>query len=99
MKILGFLGSPRLAGICARLLDSALAGTASRGAEVKRVDLVRLDIRHCMGCCKCMFDDPALPIGRCPLPDDMAGLLEEYIGADGYIMACPVYDGSVTSSS
>jgi multimeric flavodoxin WrbA len=50
-----------------------------------------------MGCCKCLFDDPALPIGRCPLKDDMAAILEEYIQADGYILASPVYDGSVTA--
>lgn len=97
VKVLGFLGSPRLGGICARLLDCALEGAASNGAEVKRFDLIKLDIRHCMGCCNCMFDDPSLKIGRCPLPDDMAKILEEYLTADGYIMASPVYDGSVTS--
>ncbi|MCX8043496.1 MAG: flavodoxin family protein [Desulfobacterota bacterium] len=97
MKVIGFLGSPRLSGICARLLDCALAGAASKGAEIKRFDLIKMDIRHCMGCCKCMFDDPSLKIGRCPLSDDMATILEEYLAADGYIMASPVYDGSVTS--
>ena len=97
MKVLGFLGSPRLGGICARLLDCALAGAANNGAEVKRYDLIKLDIRHCMGCCMCMFDDPSRKIGSCPLPDDMAHILQEYIAADGYIMASPVYDGSVTA--
>jgi len=97
MHIIGFMGSPRLKGICARLLDKTLEGAASTGASVKRFDLIRLNVQHCMGCCKCMFDDPSLPVGRCPLKDDMAAILEEYINADGYILASPVYDGSVTA--
>jgi len=97
MKVLGFLGSPRLSGICAQLLDSALEGAASKGAEVKRYNLIKLNIQHCMGCCACMFDDPAQPIGRCPLKDDVPKILQEYIAADGYILASPVYDGSVTA--
>lgn len=97
MLILGYLGSPRLKGKCSHLLDSALEGAASSGATVKKIELVKKDIRHCMGCCKCLFDDPALPIGRCLLKDEMALLLEEYITADGYIFASPVYDLCITS--
>lgn len=97
MNIIGYLGSPRPKGICARLLDKALEGAVSAGAKVKRVDLIRHDIRHCTGCCTCMHDDPALSIGRCPLKDNVAAMLEDYIAADGYIFATPVYDGSVTA--
>jgi multimeric flavodoxin WrbA len=97
MKILGVLGSPRVNGICSTLLQHALDGVKSQGATVQRVDLINKNIKHCMGCCKCLFDDPARPIGRCPLKDDMAAILEEYMQADGYILASPVYDGSVTA--
>jgi len=97
MNIPGFLGSPRVKGICARLLDAALEGAAHQGAAVKRFDLIKLNIQHCMGCCKCLFDDPSLPIGRCPLKDDMRAILEEYSRADGYVLASPVYDGGVTA--
>ena len=97
MKILGILGSPRVKGICSQMLQSALDGAESKGATVQRVDLIKKNIQHCMGCCKCLFDDPALTIGRCPLKDEMAALLEDYIRADGYILASPVYDGSVTA--
>jgi|GEM_PF-136264 len=97
MNILGILGSPRVKGICSRLLQFALDGAERQGATVQRVDLIKKNIQHCMGCCRCLFDDPALPIGRCPLKDEMAALLEDYIQADGYILASPVYDGSVTA--
>jgi multimeric flavodoxin WrbA len=97
MIVLGILGSPRVKGICSTLLQQALDGAERQGATVQRVDLIKKNIQHCMGCCKCLFDDPSLAIGRCPLKDDMAALLEDYIRADGYVLASPVYDGSVTA--
>jgi len=97
MYIIGFSGSPRLNGICSRLMQSALEGARQQGADVKRYDLIKLDIKHCLGCCQCIFDDPQLPVGRCPLKDDMAAVLEDYMRADGYIFACPVYHGTVTA--
>lgn len=45
----------------------------------------------------CMFDNPALPIGRCPLKDDVAAMLREYLESDGYVFACPSYEGNVTA--
>jgi len=38
-----------------------------------------------------------LPIGKCPINDDMAAILEEYLDGDGYILTTPVYDGGVTA--
>ena len=52
---------------------------------------------HCRGCLKCMFENHELPIGKCPLNDDMASILEEYVKADGYIFASPVYESYVTA--
>ncbi len=97
MYIVGFLGSPRTKGICSRLMQAALDGAQSNGATVKHFDLIKCNIQHCMGCCKCLFDDPARAIGRCPIKDDMGALLEEYSRADGYVFASPVYDGAVTA--
>lgn len=97
MKIIGFLGSPRPNGTCGRLLQEALAGAESRGAHTKRFDLIKCNIMHCRGCFKCMFDNAELHIGRCPLKDDMASILEQYLEADGYIFASPSYEGYVTA--
>jgi multimeric flavodoxin WrbA len=97
MKILGFMGSPRAKGLCSQFTESALRGAASRGAEVKQFNLVKYNITYCRGCYKCVYENHGLPIGICPLKDDMAGILREYLDADGYIMACPVYDFTVTS--
>ena len=97
MYILGFLGSPKVKGHSAKLLKKALAGAESRGATTRRYDLIKLNIKYCMGCNRCYRNDPELLIGKCPLNDDMAAILEEYVKADGYIFASPVYDANVTA--
>lgn len=91
------MGSPRLKGKCSRLLKAALEGAEGRGARTKRFDLIRCAITHCRGCFRCMFDNPQLRIGRCPLKDDMASILAQYVEADGYIFASPSYEGYVTA--
>lgn len=97
MRILGFMGSPRTKGLCAQFTESALKGAASMGAEIKQFNLVKYNIKYCRGCYKCVHNHHDLPIGRCPLRDDMATILREYLEADGYIMASPVYDFTVPS--
>jgi multimeric flavodoxin WrbA len=91
------MGSPSIRGKCSRLLQKALDGAQSRGAIVKTYELVSINIMHCKGCGNCYKNQPELVIGICPLPDDMAAILEDYVHADGYVFASPVYDGYVTS--
>ena len=91
MRILGFMGSPRTKGLCAQFTESALSGAASRGAEVKQFNLAKYHIKYCRGCYKCVHKNHELPIGKCPLRDDMAGILAEYLEADGYMIG---YDPS-----
>jgi multimeric flavodoxin WrbA len=97
MKILGFLGSPRLNGNCSKLLRKALEGAESAGAETKLFELINYNIMDCRGCSNCFLNNPDLLIGECSLKDDVASLLEEYIKADGYLFASPVYDVYVTA--
>jgi len=97
MKILGFIGSPRVNGLNAKLMSSALKGVESKGAETKRYDLIKCTIEYCRGCFKCIFENHGLPFGKCPIEDDMAGILEDYVKADGYIYSTPVYDVGVTA--
>ena len=97
MKVLGIMGSPRMRGLCAQFTESALKGAASKGAEIKQLNLAKYNIMYCRGCYKCVHNNHELPIGICPLRDDMAGILKEYLAADGYIMTSPVYDFTVTS--
>jgi len=97
MNILGIMGSPRLNGKCNKLLKKALEGVAAEGAEIKSYELIKCNIRYCMGCSSCFQNNPELKIGKCPLKDDMAAILEDYANADGYIFSSPVYDVFVTA--
>ena len=97
MKIVAFMGSPRLRGLNAQLIERALEGAKERGAEVKRYDLIKCNIKYCIGCFKCIFENHDLPIGKCTLKDDMAAILEDYTQAEGYILSSPVYDVNITA--
>ena len=97
MIILGFLGSPRLNGSCSKLLTSALQGAESKGAEIKKIELIDCDIKDCRGCSSCFLNNIDLKIGKCILDDDMASILEDYTAADGYLFTSPVYDVYVTA--
>ena len=97
MKVLGIMGSPRVKGKCSRLLDKALEGAESAGAEINNIKLIKKNIKYCMDCANCWSKNHELTIGKCPLKDDMADILEEYINSDGYIYASPVYDMYVTA--
>jgi multimeric flavodoxin WrbA len=97
MRILGFLGSPHVNGRSAKLLKKVLEGAASTGAEVKQFDLVKMNIKYCTGCGACWTTKPELKIGKCSLKDDVPAIFEEYVEADGYIYASPVYDLYITA--
>ena len=51
MKILVINGSPRTNGLTASILHSLESELVQLGNDVEYVDLVRLDMKHCMGCC------------------------------------------------
>jgi len=91
------MGSPRIKGLNGKLIDSALKGAESKGAEIQRYDLIKCNIEYCRGCFRCVHENHELPIGKCTINDDMADILEEYHKADGYIFATPVYGVYVTA--
>jgi multimeric flavodoxin WrbA len=91
MKVLGIYGSPRKGGNTDQLLDKALEGARSAGAEIRTV-YVR-DLKMC-GCIECGGCDKT---GKCVVEDDMQSvypLLEE---ADVTFLASPIFFYSVTA--
>lgn len=93
MKILGINGSPRIGGNADILLDKALEGARSVGAETEKIILNTLKITPCQECEK-LKDD-----GSCIVEDDMQGLYRKILDADGIIVASPVFFGSVTAQT
>ena len=93
-KIYAVNGSPRKNGNTAQLLQKALEGAASAGAEVKLIQLADLNFSGCRSCfaCKRLAD----PSTGCVLKDDLSELLTELVNADGIIMGTPIYFGAET---
>lgn len=94
MKVIGINGSPRKRWNSAMVLDRALAGAASVGAEVKRIDLFALQFSGCVSCfaCKCLN---GASYTRCALHDALTPVLEEILQCNVLIIAAPVYYGQV----
>lgn len=93
MKVLGIMGSPRLRGNTDLLLDEALKGAASRGAEVEKVIIDRLKIAPCKEYYACLRD------GKCVIRDDMDDVYGKILAADAIIVATPIFFYAVSAQT
>lgn len=89
-RVVAVLGSPRKRGNTATLVDAALEELERRGCECSRITLSALRINGCDGHDNCGERE------ACPHDDDMPGVLEQVYGADGLILASPVYYENVS---
>lgn len=93
MKILGLSGSPRKQGNTEILLGEALQGAEQEGAEVELYTVINKNIQPCDGCGACR------KTGECHIKDDMQGLYEKLLAADGIIFGTPVYFYNMTAQT
>ncbi|OGS42855.1 MAG: hypothetical protein A3K76_02045 [Euryarchaeota archaeon RBG_13_57_23] len=94
MKVLGIQGSPCLKGNTSALLDATLKGASESGAEVERLDLVKLDISPCMACHEC---DSGKSCRR--HKDDMSVIYKRIREVDAIVLASPIYFMGVTAQT
>ncbi len=85
MKILGLSCSPRRSGNTETLVTEALEGARSEGAEAELFSVHGKDIRPCDGCQTCVTTS------ICHIDDDMQGVFQKMIAADGIIFGTPIY--------
>ena len=93
MKVLGIAGSPRRGGNTDLLLEQAMAGAKSAGAEAETIVIAKLNIepcRHCDGC---------LAAGRCVIDDDMQSVYPKLREADRIILASPMFFMGITAQA
>jgi multimeric flavodoxin WrbA len=95
MKVIALNGSPRKRWNTATLLEKALEGATSRGAETKLIHLYDLDFKGCRSCFGCKIKGGP-SYGKCVIKDDLMPILEEVEGADVLILGSPIYLGGVT---
>ncbi|MBN1191472.1 MAG: flavodoxin family protein [Dehalococcoidales bacterium] len=93
MKILGLSCSPRKEGNTMLLLNEALQGAQQEGAEIELYSVAGKDLKPCEGCWKCANGK------ECPIKDDMAGLQEKMLAADGIIFGAPIYFYGMSSQT
>jgi len=95
MKVIAINGSPRKKWNTATLLEHALSGAASKGADTKLIHLYDLDYKGCKSCFVCKRKDNKQE-GRCAVHDGLSPVLDEIRDADALILGSPIYFGEVT---
>ena len=98
MKVMAFNGSPRKEWNTATLLEKALAGAASQGAETELIHLYDLSFRGCVSCFSCKTRG-GKSYGKCAEKDELTPVLAKIEEADGIILGSPIYLGTVTGET
>lgn len=93
--VIAINGSPRKTWNTATLLEHALKGAKSAGAETELVHLYDLDYKGCTSCFACKLKGGE-SYGKCAMNDDLTPVLERIAGADALILGSPVYLGTAT---
>lgn len=93
MKVLGIAGSPRHGGNTDVLLEHALAGARSAGAETEIITISKLDIAPCLHCDGCLQE------GNCVIDDDMQSVYPKLREADRIIIASPMFFMGLTAQT
>ena len=85
------MGSPRIKGNTDVLLDEALSGAESQGAQVEKILVDRLIISPCREYYGCTKD------GNCTIKDDMEQIYPKLLDSDRIIVASPMFFYGLTS--
>jgi multimeric flavodoxin WrbA len=95
MKVIAVNGSPRKNWNTAKLLQKALDGAASQGAETEIFHLYELNYKGCISCFACKTKN-GQSYGRCAVKDDLTAILKKVGEVDVMILGSPIYFGTVT---
>jgi len=94
-KVIAINGSPRKKWNTATLLNKALEGARSQGAETELINLYDLNYKGCISCFACKLKD-GKSYGKCAYKDDLTPILEKIKQADALILGSPIYLGTAT---
>lgn len=95
MEVLAINGSPRKQWNTATLLNNALEGASSQGAETELINLYDLNFKGCTSCFGCKLKDGE-SYGRCAYRDELSPVLDRIEKVDALILGSPIYLGTVT---
>ncbi len=95
MKVIAINGSPRKKWNTATLLERAVEGAVSQGAETSLVHLYGLQFKGCISCFACKKKGGP-SYGTCVVKDDLTPIYAEIKEAGALILGSPIYFGDVT---
>jgi multimeric flavodoxin WrbA len=95
MKVTAFNGSPREKWNTAALLEKALEGAASQGAETELIHLYYLNFKGCISCLACKTKG-GKSYGRCAVKDELTPIFRNIEKTDAIILGSPIYFGTVS---
>lgn len=95
-KIVAIVGTYRPGHVIDTAVDEVLAGAEKAGARTEKIMLLDKHIEFCTNCRACT-QEPGQQRGKCPIEDDMAGILDTLDAADGIVFASPINFGTVTA--
>ncbi len=98
MRVMAINGSPRTKGWnTVTLLEHALAGAQSQGAETEMVHLHSLTFSGCISCFACKRLNRKQR-GVCAVKDDLSPVLERIATVDALLLGSPIYYGTETAA-
>ncbi len=99
MKVMALNGSPRTTHWnTVTLLNHALKGAASKGADTELIHLYEMNFSGCISCFSCKKLDRRVD-GVCAVQDDLTPVLARVRTADALIVGTPVYYGAETAAT
>lgn len=96
MKLLALNGSPRKKWNTATLLEHAMKGAESEGAETEQINLYSLKFKGCVSCFACKLKG-SKSFAKCAAKDELTPVLEKMRNVDAIILGSPIFFGSITS--
>lgn len=97
MKVIAINGSPRKNWNTATLLQKALEGAKSVGAQTEILHLYDLNFKGCISCFACKKKN-SKNVGHCAMRDDLTNVLEKVLESDVLLLGSPIYFGNVTAA-
>ena len=94
MNVIALNGSSRKKWNTATLLQKALDGAASIGAQTEMIHLYDLKYTGCTSCFACKRKGGIL--GNCAMKDDLSEILEKVTHCDVLLLGTPIYFSNMT---
>lgn len=95
MKVIAINGSPRTNKNTSILLQKALDGAKSKGAEVELINLYKLNYKGCISCFSCKRKR-GKSLYKCAIKDDLMEVFEKIKNVDAVIFGSPIYFFDIT---